>query len=106
MNGTSWSSATPSARRPPCSARGLKRSILVGTGNAVGMAEHALEVFLESIAKKTIAYSPYNRQEDAPVTHLNVEDVTRRICGVQCKVTSANVLNGKADALPPPLRQL
>jgi alkylation response protein AidB-like acyl-CoA dehydrogenase len=51
---------------------GLGRSIMVGTGNAVGMAEHAIELFLNGIGKKAIAYSPYKRQQDAPVTHLNV----------------------------------
>jgi 3-hydroxy-9,10-secoandrosta-1,3,5(10)-triene-9,17-dione monooxygenase len=51
---------------------GLGRSIMVGTGNAVGMAEYALELFLGGIGKKAIAYSPYQRQQDAPVTHLNV----------------------------------
>jgi 3-hydroxy-9,10-secoandrosta-1,3,5(10)-triene-9,17-dione monooxygenase len=51
---------------------GLSRSIISGSGNAVGMAEYALELFLESIGKKAIAYSPYKRQQDAPVTHLNV----------------------------------
>ncbi len=60
-------------------AGGLSRSILVGTGNAVGMAEHALELFLESIGKKAIAYSPYNRQQEAPVTHLNVGYVQMQI---------------------------
>jgi 3-hydroxy-9,10-secoandrosta-1,3,5(10)-triene-9,17-dione monooxygenase len=54
---------------------GLARSIMVGTGNAVGMAEHALELFLDGIGKKAIAYSPYSRQQDAPVTHLNVGHV-------------------------------
>ncbi len=58
---------------------GLGRSILVGSGNAVGMAEHALELFLDGIGKKTIAYSPYNRQKDAPVTHLNVGYVQMQI---------------------------
>jgi 3-hydroxy-9,10-secoandrosta-1,3,5(10)-triene-9,17-dione monooxygenase len=51
---------------------GLSRSIMAGCGNAVGMAEYALELFLDSIGKKAIAYSPYKRQQDAPVTHLNV----------------------------------
>ena len=51
---------------------GLARSVMVGTGNAVGMAEHAIEVFVQSTGKKPIAYSPYARQQDAPVTHLNV----------------------------------
>ena len=58
---------------------GLGRSIMVGTGNAVGMAEHALELFLDGIGKKSIAYSPYNRQQDAPVTHLNVGYVQMQI---------------------------
>jgi 3-hydroxy-9,10-secoandrosta-1,3,5(10)-triene-9,17-dione monooxygenase len=58
---------------------GLGRSIMVGTGNAVGMAEHALELFLDGIGKKAIAYSPYKRQQDAPVTHLNVGYVQMQI---------------------------
>ncbi len=58
---------------------GLARSVMVGTGNAVGMAAHALELFLDSIAKKPIAYSPYARQQDAPVTHLNVGTVQMQI---------------------------
>jgi 3-hydroxy-9,10-secoandrosta-1,3,5(10)-triene-9,17-dione monooxygenase len=51
---------------------GLSRSIISGSGNAVGMADYALELFLEAATKKPIAYSPYKRQQDAPVTHLNV----------------------------------
>lgn len=58
---------------------GLGRSVMVGTGNALGMAEHALELFLGSIGKKAIAYSPYARQQDAPVTHLNVGQVRMQI---------------------------
>ncbi len=58
---------------------GLARSIMVGTGNALGMAEHALELFRDGIGKKAIAYSPYARQQDAPVTHLTVGGVTMQI---------------------------
>ncbi len=58
---------------------GLSRSILVGCGNAVGMAEHALEIFLQSIGKKPIAYSQYSRQQDAPITHINVGYVQMQI---------------------------
>ena len=68
---------------------GLGRSIMVGTGNAVGMAEHALEVFLEGIGKKPIAYSPYNRQQDAPVTHLNVGYVQMQIKAARCVAEAA-----------------
>ncbi len=68
---------------------GLGRSIMVGTGNAVGMAEHALELFLEGIGKKSIAYSPYNRQQDAPVTHLNVGHVQMQIRAARCVAEAA-----------------
>jgi 3-hydroxy-9,10-secoandrosta-1,3,5(10)-triene-9,17-dione monooxygenase len=62
---------------------GLSRSIISGSGNAVGMAEYALELFLEGIGKKAIAYSPYKRQQDAPVTHLNVGYVQMQIRAVR-----------------------
>ena len=63
---------------------GLGRSIMVNTGNAVGMAEHALELFLDGIGKKSIAYSTYTRQQDAPVTHLNVGCVQMQIKAARC----------------------
>lgn len=68
---------------------GLGRSIMVGTGNAVGMAEYALELFLEGIAKKAIAYSPYKRQQDAPVTHLNVGYAQMQIRAARCVAEAA-----------------
>jgi 3-hydroxy-9,10-secoandrosta-1,3,5(10)-triene-9,17-dione monooxygenase len=68
---------------------GLGRSIMVGTGNAIGMAEHALELFLDSIGKKPIAYSPYNRQKDAPVTHINVGTVKMQIKAARCVAEAA-----------------
>jgi 3-hydroxy-9,10-secoandrosta-1,3,5(10)-triene-9,17-dione monooxygenase len=68
---------------------GLGRSIMVGTGNAVGMAEHALELFIGSIDKKPIAYSPYNRQKDAPITHINVGTVQMQIKAARCVAEAA-----------------
>lgn len=68
---------------------GLGRSIMVGTGNAIGMAEHALELFLDSIDKKPIAYSPYNRQKDAPITHINVGTVRMQIKAARCVAEAA-----------------
>lgn len=70
-------------------AGGLGRSLIVGTGNAIGMAEHALELFLEGIGKKAIAYSPYSRQQDAPVTHLNVGYVEMQIKAAKCIAEAA-----------------
>ena len=42
---------------------GIGRSVMVGTGNALGMAEHALELFLQGIGKKPIAYYYYIREK-------------------------------------------
>ena len=68
---------------------GLARSVMVGTGNAVGMAEHALELFLDGIGKKSIAYSPYSCQRDAPVTHLNVGAAQMQIKSARCVAEAA-----------------
>lgn len=51
---------------------GLARSLVTCTGVALGMADQAMEVFLAGVGKRSIPYSPYVRQADAPVTHLTV----------------------------------
>ncbi|MFJ8826898.1 acyl-CoA dehydrogenase family protein [Streptomyces sp. NPDC102467] len=51
---------------------GLARSLVTGAGVALGMADHALEVFLGAVGKRSIPYSPYAKQADAPITHLTV----------------------------------
>ena len=48
---------------------GLPRSIVSSTGIALGMADQALEVFLSSIGRRSVPYSPYSRQLDSPVAH-------------------------------------
>jgi 3-hydroxy-9,10-secoandrosta-1,3,5(10)-triene-9,17-dione monooxygenase len=48
---------------------GLPRSIVSSTGVALGMADQAMEVFLGSIGRRSVPYSPYTRQLDAPVAH-------------------------------------
>lgn len=48
---------------------GLPRSIVSSTGVALGMADHAMEVFLASIGRRSVPYSPYTRQIEAPVAH-------------------------------------
>lgn len=48
---------------------GLPRSIVSSTGVALGMADQAMEVFLASIGRRSVPYSPYSRQIDAPVAH-------------------------------------
>lgn len=51
---------------------GLARSVVTGSGLALGMADHALQVFLSGIEKRSVPYSPYPQQVEAPVTHLIV----------------------------------
>jgi 3-hydroxy-9,10-secoandrosta-1,3,5(10)-triene-9,17-dione monooxygenase len=48
---------------------GLPRSIVSSTGVALGMADQAMEVFLASIGRRSVPYSPYTRQIEAPVAH-------------------------------------
>ncbi|MFB7031672.1 MULTISPECIES: acyl-CoA dehydrogenase family protein [unclassified Streptomyces] len=51
---------------------GLARSLVTGAGLALGMADHALELFLGGVGKRSIPYSSYAKQLDAPITHLTV----------------------------------
>ncbi|MFI5957653.1 acyl-CoA dehydrogenase family protein [Cryptosporangium sp. NPDC051539] len=48
---------------------GIVRSLVVCTAIALGMADQAMEVFLAGITKRSIPYSPYKTQVDAPITH-------------------------------------
>ena len=51
---------------------GLARSLIINTGVALGMADNAMEIFVGGVEKRSIPYSPYARQVDAPITHLTV----------------------------------
>lgn len=63
----------------------LYRSMLVPwtlamtSGPAVGLARGALEVFLERIQGRPITYTHYERQEEAPLTHLQVAEAAMLI---------------------------
>ncbi len=48
---------------------GLVRSLVGGTGVALGMADHAMEAFLAGVGKRSVPYSPYANALDAPVIH-------------------------------------
>ncbi|WNV82970.1 acyl-CoA dehydrogenase family protein [Umezawaea sp. Da 62-37] len=51
---------------------GIVRSLICGAGLALGMADQAMEVFLGNIGRRSLPYSPYARQLDAPVAHHTV----------------------------------
>ncbi|WP_410623671.1 acyl-CoA dehydrogenase family protein [Amycolatopsis sp. cmx-8-4] len=48
---------------------GIVRSLIAGTGLALGMADQAMGVFLATIGRRSLPYSPYARQIDAPIAH-------------------------------------
>ena len=58
---------------------GLPRSVVLSTGVALGMADQAMEVFLSSIGRRSIPYSPYTHQIDAPVAHHIIGRVAMQI---------------------------
>lgn len=58
---------------------GLPRSVVSNTGVALGMADQAMEVFLSSIGRRSVPYSPYTRQIDAPVAHHIIGRVAMQI---------------------------
>lgn len=50
----------------------MQKAIAVAAAPALGMARAALESFLELAPKRGITYTHYERQSEAPVTHLNL----------------------------------
>jgi alkylation response protein AidB-like acyl-CoA dehydrogenase len=58
---------------------GLPRSVVLSTGVALGMADQAMEVFLSSIGRRSVPYSPYTRQINAPVAHHIIGRVAMQI---------------------------
>lgn len=48
---------------------GIARSLVTCTGVALGMADHALEVFTSGVRKRSVPYSPYTSQLQSPITH-------------------------------------
>ncbi|MBB5868398.1 alkylation response protein AidB-like acyl-CoA dehydrogenase [Allocatelliglobosispora scoriae] len=63
----------------------MYRTPLVAVGNAsgvgvvVGMARAAWETFFERLGDRKITYTSYERQADAPVTHIKVAQVAQKI---------------------------
>ncbi len=48
---------------------GIVRSLMTCTGVALGMADHALEIFTAGVGRRSVPYSPYPSQLGSPVTH-------------------------------------
>ena len=77
---------------------GLPRSVVTSTGIALGMADHAMEVFLGAIGKRSIPYSPYANQLDSPVAHLTVGRARTQIRAAGAVADAAVAALDRCDA--------
>ncbi|HEV2638928.1 MAG TPA: acyl-CoA dehydrogenase family protein [Actinocrinis sp.] len=86
---------------------GLARSLVTGTGVALGMADHAMELFLGAIGKRGIPYSPYPVQLDAPITHLTVGRAHEQIraAGLVAAAAAAELDRCDAEGVDPTAHQ-
>ncbi|XVS66492.1 acyl-CoA dehydrogenase family protein [Actinosynnema sp. CA-299493] len=57
----------------------MQMAIAVAAAPAIGMAHAALENFLERVPNRKITYTHYDRQADAPVTHLQLGEAIQLI---------------------------
>ncbi len=82
---------------------GIARSLVICTGVALGMADHAMEVFLNGVSKRTIPYSPHRSQLDAPITHHTVGRAQTQIraAGAVADAAVAELDRCEADGVDP-----
>ncbi|MFB7085202.1 acyl-CoA dehydrogenase family protein [Streptomyces sp. NPDC056296] len=87
---------------------GISRSIVTGTGTALGMADHAMEIFLSGLGKRGIPYSIYSKQLEAPITHLTVGRAHAQIraAGRVAEAAAAELDRLDAEGLDPTEREI
>jgi alkylation response protein AidB-like acyl-CoA dehydrogenase len=61
--------------RPPL----LPVACATSVGTAIGLARAAREVFFKRLPDRKITYTEYEKQKDAPLTHLQVAEATQKI---------------------------
>ena len=66
----------------------MQMAITVAAAPALGMARAALEDYLERVHKRGITYTHYERQSDAPVTHLQLGQASQLIHEAEFHVDS------------------
>ncbi|WP_419961816.1 acyl-CoA dehydrogenase family protein [Psychrobacillus sp. BM2] len=54
-------------------------SAIIMTGPALGLAKAAMEHFMEKLPNRRITYTPYEKQAEAPITHLQVAEASMKI---------------------------
>ena len=77
---------------------GLTRGGVVGAGLALGMADHAMEAYLQAIERRNIPGTPYAKQLEAPITHLTVGRAHNQIRAAAAVAESAMSALDRYDA--------
>ncbi len=70
---------------------GLVRSLVSGTGVALGMADQAMEVYLAAVGKRSVPYSAYPNASEAPIIH-------HAVGRAQMQIRAASTLSDAAAA--------
>jgi alkylation response protein AidB-like acyl-CoA dehydrogenase len=70
------SASEQTARAPIYRAPLLPVASASSVGTAVGLARGALDLFLQRLAHRKITYTGYEKQREAPLTHLEVAEAT------------------------------
>ncbi len=74
--------------------------VVNGGGTPLGIAQGALEAFLERLPGRQITYTNYTNQAEAPITHLQVAEAALKIDSADSHVRRATAL---MDESPGPL---
>src|SRR5260370_37522830 len=56
---------------------------------ALGAGLGALDIFMEQLPQRAIAYSPYSSQREAPITHLQLGEASAKIDTARMIIASA-----------------
>ncbi|MEU8261682.1 acyl-CoA dehydrogenase family protein [Micromonospora sp. NPDC048999] len=72
------------------------------TGCAIGLAQAALESFLERLPQRKITYTTYDSQREAPLTHFQVAEASLKIDEARFHARRlADLVDGKSVTLEP-----
>lgn len=84
--------STQSAENPYFSIPGVPYFIAASGGVPVGIARGAFDVFGERLPGRTITYTEYGSQAEAPITHLQVAEATLQLFSAESHMREASRL--------------
>ncbi|MGW5110615.1 acyl-CoA dehydrogenase family protein [Nocardia sp. NPDC004123] len=81
--------STISAENPYFRMPGITVFLAASAGAPVGIARGALDVFLERLPGRTITYTAYASQSEAPITHLQLAEAKLRLFSAESHAARA-----------------